>query len=433
MRVLWITTNVFEPFYSLAKGKPSRSASWTTPLFYSLHKENNIQLGSLVPILKGEFQKVNVDGIVYYSIPKKQKDLENRLNNKLIAYYQKAIDDFKPDIIHIHGVEKNFGLLRNFVDANIPIVCSIQGLVNPCFNSLKVSVATLNLCKHRSLKNWLGRGGVKNALKNWRKFSIIEKEILEINQYFIGRTLWDKSQLLSFNQSAEYFQGEELLRDPFYSMTWSIKDCTRHRVFISSAAYPLKGFHVLLKAVAILKKEFPNIQIVAPLSAMNLNSPILKNILIAEDYSNYLNKEIKRLELADNMILFSKLTADEMAKEYSKAHAFVLPSFMENSSNALGEAMLVGTPSIVSPVGGVMSIVKDEESALLFPSGDYRMLAYQIKRVFDNDELANKLSENAKYIALKRHDIAKTTEQYINIYEDVIELHTKKNKAENVF
>ena len=129
-----------------------------------------------------------------------------------------------------------------------------------------------------------------------------------------------------------------------------------------------------------------------------------------------------------NVILLPRLSAEEMANEFSKAHLFALPSFAENSPNALGEAMLVGTPSVAAPVGGVLSIVKNEESALIFPAGDYAMLAHQIDRIFENDELANKLSVNAKLIALKRHDVAKTTTQYINIYKDIIRLHKNSNK-----
>lgn len=429
MRILWITYTVFDPFFPLVKGRPFKSSPWTTPLFFSLYKEENIQLGSVVPVLNGEYQKEEIESIIYYSLPINSGNNETHLDKDLINSYQTAINDFKPDIIHIHGVEKNFGLIRKYIDPDIPIVCSIQGLVNPCYDSLKYSVATLQLNKYRSLKNWLGRGGVKAALKNWRIYGFIEKEILEINHYFIGRTLWDRSQLAAFNEQAAYFQGEELLRQPFYSRTWNIKDCTRYRVFISSAAYPLKGFHVLLKAAAILKRKYPNVQIVAPMSGLNLNSSALKSFLIDEDYNNYLKKEVSKLKLADNLILFSNLTAVEMADEYSKAHVFVLPSFIENSSNALGEAMLVGTPSVVSSVGGVLSIVKDEESALFFPAGDYAMLAHQIDRIFQNDELANKLSVNAKSVALERHDVEKTTRQYINIYKEIIKLHKNKVRS----
>ena len=428
MRILWITNNVFEPVYPLTKGSPTLSSPWTASLFFSLYKETNIQLGSIATVLKGEYQKELINDVIYYSIPFKGDDLVNYLNKKIITDFQLAINDFKPDVIHIHGVERNFGLLREYVDQEIPIVCSIQGLINPYYMFLKQSASTLNLNRYKSLKNWLGRGGVNANLRNWKKYIVIEREILEMNHYFIGRTLWDKAQVAAFNSSAEYFHGEELLRPVFFTKDWSIEKCRRHRIFISSASYSIKGFHILLQAAAILKDKYPDIQIVSPLSSVNLNSTRLIGYIKSEDYSNYLKSQIIRLGLKENVMLLQKLTGEEMVEEFCKAHLFALPSFAENSPNSLGEAMLIGTPSIVSPVGGVLSIVKDEESALVFPAGDYAMLAHQIDRIFKNDELANKLSMNAKAIALKRHDVAKTTEQYINIYKDIIRLHKSEKR-----
>lgn len=423
MRILWITYNVFEPFYPLVKGLPTKSASWTTPLFFSLYKEDNVLLGSIAPILQGEYQKEVIRNIHYYSVPINKGDDNTQLTKSLISSYQRAIHDFKPDVIHIHGVEKNFGLIRKFIDPNIPIVCSIQGLINPCYMFLKQSISSFNFNKYRSVKNRLGRGGIRQTLENWRKYMSIEKEILEINQYFIGRTLWDKSQVASFNSFAHYFHGEELLRSVFYSKTWSLKDSVSYRIFISSAAYPIKGVHILLKAIAILKRKYPDVKIVAPLSSLNLKSSKFKDVLIAEDYNNYLKEEVIRLNLMENLIFLPKLDAEEMANEFKKAHVFVLASFAENSPNALGEAMLIGTPTVVAPVGGVMSILKDEESSLFFPSGDYAVLAHQIQRIFESDELAIRLSINAKSVALKRHNVTETTRQYMNIYKDVIQLH----------
>src|SRR5690554_4705897 len=153
MRVLWITYNVFDPFIPFVKGLPTRSAAWTTPLFYSLYKEENIQLGSIATIEGGEFQIKEIDNVIYYSVPIKSGENARFLNNKLSDNYLRAINDFKPDIIHVHGVENNFGLLRKYVDAKIPIVCSIQGLIKPCYEFLKYSVATLDLNKYKSLKN----------------------------------------------------------------------------------------------------------------------------------------------------------------------------------------------------------------------------------------------------------------------------------------
>lgn len=122
-----------------------------------------------------------------------------------------------------------------------------------------------------------------------------------------------------------------------------------------------------------------------------------------------------------------RLSADEMAKEYCKAHVFVLPSFIENSPNSLGESMLIGTPCVASAVGGVTSIVNDNESSLLFSPGDYRSLAYQIGRIFADDELALKISAKARSIALKRHNVSQTTGQYYNIYSKVIQQHNESS------
>lgn len=425
MRTLWITYNVFEPFYKIAKGKPTGSAPWTTPLFYSLFKEKNIVLGSIATIEEGQYEVKEIDEITYYSIPIKSGDNTKKLTRKLIDYYLQAINNFNPDIIHIHGVENNFGLIRKYINPNIPIVCSIQGLINPTHDFLTYSIANISMSKYKSLKNWLGRGSVKFTLKKWKEYISLEKEILQINKYFIGRTRWDKAHLYAFNPTSYYFHGDELLRSSFYNKSWSLSEKETYRIFVSSAAYPLKGFHVVLKAIHILKKKYPNITLVAPLTTLKLNSSKLRDILITEDYDNYLKREISRLQIAGNIILLPKLDAEQMASEYKKAHVFVLPSFLENSSNALGEAMLIGTPIVSAPVGGILSILKDEESGLFFPSGDYAMLAHQIQRILEDDDLAHKLSSRARSVAEYRHNVENTTQQYIDIYKDIIQINKK--------
>lgn len=425
MKVLWITNDVLESFYPFVEGKPTKGGSWVEALYSALKKHTFIEFGILTPVLDGARQKIIQENTVYYTIPINKKSKKKYLSKKLSEHYLAQINDFDPDIIHIHGTELNFGLITKFLKPSLPVVCSIQGIITSYIPYLNSSVANIDINRFKSLKNWLFYGGVKGFFTNWNKYSIIEKRIYENNKYFIGRTNWDRSQLKALNPNAQYFHGEELLRNSFYQVQWDIKTCRRESIFFSSAAYSVKGLHVLLKAIILLKTKYPNIVVNVPLSQIK-NKLTLRECLFGEDYTIYLGYLIRKFKLENNVNFFNRLSAKEMAEQYQSNHIFILASFIENSPNSLGEAMLVGCPTIASFVGGIGSIVKDEESTLFFPSDDSNLLAYQIDRIFSCDELALKLSANAKKIAEKRHDLKSVSSQYQNIYEKIISINNHK-------
>ncbi len=65
----------------------------------------------------------------------------------------------------------------------------------------------------------------------------------------------------------------------------------------------------------------------------------------------------------------------------------MLPSHIENSPNALCEAMLVGTPCIAAFVGGVPSLVRHGEEGLLYHDADPFALAGAVDRLLGDREL----------------------------------------------
>jgi glycosyltransferase involved in cell wall biosynthesis len=115
------------------------------------------------------------------------------------------------------------------------------------------------------------------------------------------------------------------------------------------------------------------------------------------------------------------LDAEQYLKELRRANVFVLPSFLENSSNSLCEAMLVGTSCVASFVGGVSSLVSDEMTALCFPPGDEAVLAEQLRRFFSDEAQAKRFSKNAMDIARKRHDRQTVANRMVEIYRKVLE------------
>lgn len=431
MRVLWIVHDVMKPVVHLVKGKPTTGGSWIDPLFYGLAKEGGLDIGAVIPVVGGEWQSFTNEGIQYYTIPIKKGSNIRQLCQPTINDYLRAITEFAPDIIHVHGTEKNFGGLRKFVTKEIPIVCSIQGIVRSYIPYLILSYCSLKLNKFRSLKNILGRGGVKVLRKKWIAYAGIETTIFAVNRYFIGRTVWDKAQALSLNPNLIYYHGEELLRPPFYHTNWDIVSCERHSVFISSGAYPVKGLHVLIEAIGILKRKYPKVKVYVPLSKKHYANRFM-NFLIGDDYTRFICALIERYKLEKNFVFLGRLTGEEMSERFAAAHVFVLPSFIENSPNSLGEAMMIGTPSVVSFTGGTGSIARDGESALFHPIADSGTLAYQIESIFKDDELAKRLSRNAKEVARIRHNVAGAMKQYVNIYSDIIRRH-KDFLSENIF
>ena len=176
----------------------------------------------------------------------------------------------------------------------------------------------------------------------------------------------------------------------------------------------------MIQAMSLLVEKYPNLKLYIPL--FNHSNSKWKRLIFGNEYNNYISHLINVHQLKANIIFLPRLSAASMADRFLKSHVFALPSYVENSPNSLGEAMMVGTPSVVSYCGGVGSII-DNESALISPVGDFRMLAFQLDRIFQSDELVTELSRRSHLIADDRHNVAKTTESYINIYKDIININ----------
>ena len=110
-----------------------------------------------------------------------------------------------------------------------------------------------------------------------------------------------------------------------------------------------------------------------------------------------------------------------MVQEFQTAHIFVCPSSIENSPNSIGEAQIIGTPCIASFVGGIPDMISHERTGLLYPFEEYSMLASQIIRIFNNNDLAQSLSSAEIVEAESRHNRVMIRDKMISIYHEIIE------------
>lgn len=192
----------------------------------------------------------------------------------------------------------------------------------------------------------------------------------------------------------------------------------RHSIYVGNGYNALKGLHFVIMALPYLIKEYPDVKVyVAGYKPYTEND---KRSLLKKGYAAYLKKLIADLGVENHVEFTGPLKAPDVAKKLASVNAYVLCSAVENSPNTLGEAMMVGTPCVAAYVGGVSDMATDGKEALFYRNDDPKLLAWNIKRVFDSDELALSLSENGKKKALFTHDPERNAQLLIDAYTDIL-------------
>jgi len=129
---------------------------------------------------------------------------------------------------------------------------------------------------------------------------------------------------------------------------------------------------------------------------------------------------IKNLGLSSNLEILGYLDEKQMAGMLLRTNLYVTASYGDNSPNSLAEAQVMGVPCIATAVGGVLDMVDDQHSGLLVPPGDPEILAWKIKTVLQNPDLAQTLSANAREIAQRRHNRESIVESLMTAYRETI-------------
>lgn len=334
MRVLWVTNIVFPD--ALDGSKSSLGGGWMTSLLDLIKDE--VQLG-VVSRYSRSFNK-EVNGVNYYLLRDWRKE---------IPY---VLESFKPDIIHLHGSEYEHSLIVKEMAIGIPCVCSVQGLVS-VYSRYALGGLTYNeILRNITIKDLLRKSGPYSIKKSQKNRGLFEVRLFENLKYAIGRTQWDMEHVKSIDSNIEYFYCSESLRDCFYDGIWSIEKANRYTLFCCNSSVPLKGVHQIVKALPIIKRQYPDVSL--RIAGKNILGKLsIKDRLRMSGYDAFLRGLIYKLNLQDNIKFLGALSAGEIKKELLSCNAFVLASSIENSPNSLAEAQILGVPIACSNVGGV--------------------------------------------------------------------------------
>jgi glycosyltransferase involved in cell wall biosynthesis len=99
------------------------------------------------------------------------------------------------------------------------------------------------------------------------------------------------------------------------------------------------------------------------------------------------------------------------------ADCLVCPSLWGEATGLVNlEALACGLPVVASAIGGIPEFVENNETGLLFVPGDHVMLSEQIRRLYMDTDLYQRLSKAARREAAAQFSIERRLPEYVTAY-----------------
>lgn len=148
---------------------------------------------------------------------------------------------------------------------------------------------------------------------------------------------------------------------------------------------PLKAPDVLLRAVAVLLDERPDLRsnIVVPVVGGPSGSGLAK--------PEGLQKLASRLGIADVVRFHPPVGQEQLADWFRAASVLVMPSYSESFGLVAIEAQAAGTPVLAASVGGLPVAVRDQETGFLVKGHDPAAYARVLRDFADHTDLSARM------------------------------------------
>lgn len=416
MKVLWITYGMFPEVAEHLSGNKNikGSGGWLLGAAEGLITNTEIEL---------------TIAIVNRAITKRESFQGRLINYELIPFgkgfdkYHHGYDEIwrnlshtlNPDVVHIHGIESTLALSYIKAAGNKNAVVSIQGIAGIISRYYYDGLTPSDIFKNITLRDLITLRPLTSYKKDFERRGKFEAETISLVKHIIGRTSWDKAHVWAINPNSEYHFCNETLREAFYGKCWNYDDCSKHTIFVSQGTSPFKGIHYLLKALPLVLRQFPDTKLVIAGNAPNQTHG---SRLCRTGYQKYIDKLIQSLNLTDIVEYTGPLDSHNMVRAYLSSNVFVCPSTIENSSNSVAEAQILGVPLIASYAGGIPDMIPNADCGTLVRVGEHEMLAKSIVDIFGNSKFFDNTC--VRKLAADRHDPKANAIRTLEIYNSII-------------
>ena len=322
---------------------------------------------------------------------------------------QADVDRFKPDIVHVHNT---FPLIspaifhaigrraarvltlhnyRIFCPAAIPMrdgkVCTecldkrspAPSMIHGCYRGSRIATLplALNVGFHRILRTW------KDHVDAFIVLSEFQRELM------VGAGLPRNKVHVKPNFYAGYPKVVE----------WSER---KPYVVFAGRLTAEKGVINLLKAWQAWGERAPELRLVG---------------------DGELRHELENLATGLPIRFFGQVDAQEAQSQIANAKLQILPSeWFEGFPMVVREAFAFGTPSAVSDIGPLPSIVEHDKSGIVFQPGDPQSLLSEVRSAWENPDMLERLGRGARAEFEEKYTEEANYSMLMDIYDKAIKV-----------
>lgn len=333
----------------------------------------------------------------------------SRANKKLM---EKALDEFKPDIVHINNFQRQLSssILQPIKKRKIPVVMTAHDMQAICPNIVMLDN------KGQICEKCLGGKYLNCTNKKCIKDSTL-KSILGTLEAYYYRIKGIYKKKIDCIISPSEFNRQKLIEDGLSAekivTMHNFIENTSEKIKTSDEGYALyfgrlseeKG---ILEAIKALEKiEDKELYIAG-------EGPEKSKI---EDY-------IKQNNLEKRVILLGFLNKEQIIEKISKCAFTLVPStWYENCPYSVLETLEIGKPIIATNIGGVPELIIDNKTGLLYNKEHSHELLEKMQELFANEELRKTLGKNAKEFATKEFSKENYYNKLYSIYEKSLKMN----------
>lgn len=331
--------------------------------------------------------------------------ISNKKNQKIMEH---ALDDFKPDIVHLNNFQRQLSasIIMPCIDRKIPIVFTAHDVqaICPAITMMDNDKNPCELCMHGKYMNCIK--------KSCNKGSKLKSALgaLEGYYYRIHKIYTEKINYII--TPSEFYRAkfiEDGVNENKVQAIHNSIEMKDYDVEVEDDGYALY-FGRLSKEKGILNliNAFKNCKD--------------GKLYIAGDgpERETIEQIIKENKLENRVKLLGFLNKEQMTDVIRKCKFVVVPSiWYENCPYSILETLAIGKPVIGSNMGGIPELVNDNENGFIYDT--ISELTEKMNLLFENKKLVKQFSKKSKELATEKYDREVYYQKLKKIYDKVIE------------